>query len=181
MYKTKQQETKDVVPSGSRKLVGCPHFPIQILITMAETTTSDCNFDPYKHLHITLNPDGSFYNYERTSANSDFSDDSVRVLSKDISINQSKNTWARIFLPKQALNNPTSAQKLPVFVYFHGGGFILYSPDEAMCHKFCSNMASELSIIIVLASYRLAPEHRLPAAYEDAMEALFWIKTSHDN
>ncbi|XP_022751603.1 probable carboxylesterase 120 [Durio zibethinus] len=152
---------------------------------MADAIPLSSISDPYKHLQITLNPDGTltrFNNSGTTSAQPEFSSDSkTAVLTKDISINKSNNTWARIFLPKQALDMPTSAEKLPVFVYFHGGGFILLSPDETMSHEFCSNMATELSVIIVSASYRLAPEHRLPAAYDDAMEALSWIKTSHEN
>ncbi|XVF18258.1 hypothetical protein REPUB_Repub11eG0005600 [Reevesia pubescens] len=150
---------------------------------MAETLPFSSISDPYKHLQITLNPDGSLTrinNYGRTSAIPEFSNDSIAVLSKDIFINNSNCTWARIFLPKQAIDNPSSPEKLPVFVYFHGGGFIHFSPDATMSHEFCSNMASELSVIIVSPSYRLAPEHRLPAAYDDAMEALSWIKTSHE-
>ncbi|KAK6230931.1 hypothetical protein QUC31_002449 [Theobroma cacao] len=150
-----------------------------------QTIPSSSISDPFKRLQITLNPDGTLTRlniFGRTPAKPESSDNSTAVLCRDIPINYSNNTWARIFLPKQALDHSsTSAKKLPVLVHFHGGGFILFSPDETMSHEFCSNMASELSVIVVSASYRLAPEHRLPAAYDDAMEALSWIKTSHDN
>ncbi|KAK7855178.1 carboxylesterase 1 [Quercus suber] len=42
-------------------------------------------------------------------------------------------------------------------------------------------MAIDLHVIIVSIEYRLAPEHRLPAAYDDAMEALHYIKTTPDD
>ncbi|VVB17669.1 unnamed protein product [Arabis nemorensis] len=47
-------------------------------------------------------------------------------------------------------------------------------------HDFCSTMARDLNAIVVAPSYRLAPEHRLPAAYEDGTEALDWIGKSDD-
>jgi acetyl esterase/lipase len=39
-------------------------------------------------------------------------------------------------------------------------------------------MANDVAAVVASIEYRLAPEHRLPAAYEDAMEALHWIKTN---
>lgn len=41
-----------------------------------------------------------------------------------------------------------------------------------MFHDFCVNMVDEIGVFIVSIGYRLAPEHRLPAAHDDAMEAL---------
>ncbi|XP_057446328.1 carboxylesterase 1-like [Lotus japonicus] len=43
-------------------------------------------------------------------------------------------------------------------------------------------MANDVGAVVLSVEYRLAPEHRLPAAYEDTVEALHWIKTnqSHD-
>ncbi|XVF09739.1 hypothetical protein REPUB_Repub07fG0121500 [Reevesia pubescens] len=138
--------------------------------------------DPYKRLEITLNPDGSLTRnpnrYPNTLATPD-PNQPFPVLSKDITINQSNNTWARIFLPRQQALDSTSsdANKLPLIVYYHAGGFIQCSAASTTFHVFCSNMALELQAIIVSVDYRLAPEHRLPAAYDDAMEALHWIKT----
>ncbi|KAI5444698.1 hypothetical protein KIW84_013102 [Lathyrus oleraceus] len=48
-------------------------------------------------------------------------------------------------------------------------------------HDFCFNMAKNLVAVVVSVEYRLAPEHRLPAAYEDAVEALHWIKTNQSD
>ncbi|XP_007038525.2 PREDICTED: uncharacterized protein LOC18605456 [Theobroma cacao] len=137
--------------------------------------------DPYKRLEIILNSDGSLTRnpdrYPNTSATPD-PKQPIPVLSKDITINQSNNIWARIFLPRQALH---TSSKLPLIVYYHAGGFIHCSAASTIFHVFCSNMALELQAIIVSVDYRLAPENRLPAAYDDAMEALHWVKTTPED
>ncbi|KAJ4717217.1 carboxylesterase 1-like [Melia azedarach] len=148
-----------------------------------EHTPSHSIIDPYKHLHIVPNVDGMLTrdcsNLPSTVATPDPDDHTLLVLSKDVPINQLNNTWARIFLPRQALDS-SFTNKLPLIIFFHGGGFLVLSPAAKGFHDICSNFAAELPAVIVSLGYRLAPEHRLPAAYDDAMEVLHWIKTAQD-
>jgi acetyl esterase/lipase len=66
---------------------------------------------------------------------------------------------------------------LPVVVYLHGGGFITsIGAASIVYHGFCSNLASHVQAIVMSVEYRLAPEHRLPAASDDAIEATHFIK-----
>ncbi|EXB80093.1 Carboxylesterase 1 [Morus notabilis] len=64
------------------------------------------------------------------------------------------------------------SKKLPLIVYYHGGGFIFLITASSINHDFCSKMAANLTAAVVSVDYRLAPMHRLPAAYDDAVEAL---------
>ncbi|KAL9409569.1 hypothetical protein AB3S75_047891 [Citrus x aurantiifolia] len=148
-----------------------------------EIARSHSTIDPYKHLQIVVNPDGTITRSlisPSTEATPDPVNDDAVVLSKDVTVNQSKNTWVRIFVRRQALDSPSST-KLPLIVDFHGGGFIFFSAASSLSHEFCSNVAVELPAIVVSVDYRLAPEHRLPAAYDDAMDALQWIKNTQDD
>ncbi|XP_010458364.1 PREDICTED: probable carboxylesterase 120 [Camelina sativa] len=140
--------------------------------------------DPYAYLNMVKNPDGSITrlpsNFPCTAATPDPSPQNPAV-SKDLPLNHSKSTWLRLYVPTSAVTNDiVSSQKLPVVVYYHGGGFVMCSVDFQRFHEFCSEMARDLNAIVVSPSYRLAPEHRLPAAYEDGTEALEWIKNSDD-
>jgi acetyl esterase len=57
-------------------------------------------------------------------------------------------------------------------VYFHGGGFMLGGLDshDDICAELCQRTGYE----VVSVDYRLAPEHRHPAAFDDAMSAFEW-------
>lgn len=91
------------------------------------------------------------------------------LTSKDIIFH---NLWSRIYLP----NPPTNNKKLPLLVYFHGGGFSLGSAAWKCYHDFLSTLASKIGAVIVSVNYRLAPENRLPAAYDDGFHAITWLK-----
>ena len=133
--------------------------------------------DPYKVLNLIHNPDGTITRLDKYPESPPSQDPNLHTpsLSKDLTLNPSKQTWARIYLP----HKPTS-QKLPLIVFYHGGGFIFYSAASTYFHNFCSNLANHTHSVVVSLEYRLAPEHRLPAAYEDSVEILHWIKTSKD-
>ncbi|KAJ4717207.1 carboxylesterase 1-like [Melia azedarach] len=148
-----------------------------------ESTPTHSTIDPYKFLQIVPNADGTLTrdssNHPSIVAIPDPGDHTLLVLSKDVLVNQLNNTWVRMFLPRQALDSSFTT-KLPLIVHFHGGGFIILSAAIKQFHDFCSNIAIEIPAMVVSLNYRLAPEHRLPAAYNDAMEVLHWIKTAQD-
>ncbi|XP_031260621.1 probable carboxylesterase 120 [Pistacia vera] len=148
---------------------------------MSHNSALSATFDPYEYLQIVLNPDGTITRkHSLLSGAAATSDPSHHTIpSKDISINQSNNVGVRIYLPRQALDS-SSTVKLPLIVYYHGGGFIIGNVAASVFHNFCSNMALEFPAVVLSVKYRLAPEHRLPAAYDDAMEALHWIRTTQE-
>jgi acetyl esterase/lipase len=63
---------------------------------------------------------------------------------------------------------------VPTLVYFHMGGCVI--GDLETCHVFCSHIASRTSCLVVSVDYRLAPEHKFPAAVEDGLAAFRWVR-----
>ena len=77
---------------------------------------------------------------------------------------------ARIYTPK----NLRKADGLaPCLVFFHGGGWVIGDLDshDVVCRK----LADEGELIVMSVDYRLAPEHKFPAAVDDAIAATRWI------
>ncbi|KAL2537374.1 putative carboxylesterase 2 [Forsythia ovata] len=70
--------------------------------------------------------------------------------------------------------NANPGQKLPLLVYFHGGGFIVESAFSPLYHQHLNALVAEANVVAVSVEYRLAPEHPLPIAYEDSWLALKW-------
>jgi acetyl esterase len=68
---------------------------------------------------------------------------------------------------------PTGATPLPVIVYFHGGGWVIADLD--VYDGGARGLCAEAAAIVVSVDYRRAPEHRFPAAWDDALAAYRWV------
>jgi acetyl esterase len=62
---------------------------------------------------------------------------------------------------------------LPVYVYFHGGGWVI--GDLESHDVLCRQLTAESGACVIAVDYRLAPEHKFPAAADDAWAATRWI------
>ncbi|KAG0544012.1 hypothetical protein BDA96_02G238600 [Sorghum bicolor] len=105
-------------------------------------------------------------------------DDTSGVSSKDIVLDADTGLSVRLFLPRR---QGPSGKKLPVLVYFHGGGFLIGSAKFATYHNYLTSLASAAGVLAVSVDYRLAPEHQLPAAYDDCWAALQWAASAQDD
>ena len=73
----------------------------------------------------------------------------------------------RVFTPR------ASKTPLPVLVWLHGGGHVVGSLDSY--DSVCRQLALRADCIVVSVDYRLAPEHKFPAAVDDSFAALMWV------
>jgi len=68
---------------------------------------------------------------------------------------------------------PSLSDNLPVVVFFHGSGFVICNLDthDLICRQLCKASGA----IVVSVDYRLAPEHKFPAATDDCLAATRWV------
>ena len=80
---------------------------------------------------------------------------------------------ARIYTPKTLRKNNGLA---PCLVFYHGGGWVIGDLDshDVVCRK----LAHEGELIVISIDYRLAPEHKFPAAVDDAIAAVKWVASN---
>jgi acetyl esterase len=68
---------------------------------------------------------------------------------------------------------PTGEGPFPVLVWIHGGGWVIGSPVESQATA--RDLAAGAGCIVVSLDYRLAPEHKAPAALDDCIAATRWV------
>src|SRR3984957_1095097 len=68
---------------------------------------------------------------------------------------------------------PETGNKLPAVVYFHGGGWVFGNLDGV--DRSCRALANASGCVLISVDYRLAPEHKFPAAVEDADAAVRYV------
>jgi acetyl esterase/lipase len=75
-------------------------------------------------------------------------------------------------IPMRLYQPHSAPDGAPILVYFHFGGCVL--GDLETCHTACSLIADHARCIVLSVDYRLAPEHKYPAALDDAIAAYQW-------
>ncbi|KAI1176991.1 Alpha/Beta hydrolase protein [Nemania sp. FL0916] len=79
---------------------------------------------------------------------------------------------ANVWRPLDSLQ-PSSAEKRPAIINFHGGGFILgYGTDDS---RWAESLVNNLGAVVFSVNYRLAPSYPFPTPVEDCVDAILQI------
>ncbi|CAH9142995.1 unnamed protein product [Cuscuta epithymum] len=95
------------------------------------------------------------------------------VKSSDVTVDPSRDLWFRLFVPTST--DAQDSDSLPVIVFFHGGGFAFLSADTKEYDAVCRRIARKVMAVVVSVNYRLAPEHRYPAQFDDGFDVLKFL------
>lgn len=76
-------------------------------------------------------------------------------------------------IPLRLYRPAGAAAVTPVYVYFHGGGWVI--GDLESHDVLCRQLAAASGASVIAVDYRLAPEHKFPVAADDAWAATRWI------
>ncbi|MGH3677608.1 MAG: alpha/beta hydrolase, partial [Mycobacterium sp.] len=77
-----------------------------------------------------------------------------------------------------AMTPTASRRRRPAVLYIHGGGMVVGTPQFEAFEA--GRLARELEAVVVSPDYRLAPEHPFPAALDDCMATLHWMRSCAD-
>ncbi|PUZ51872.1 hypothetical protein GQ55_6G225700 [Panicum hallii var. hallii] len=93
-------------------------------------------------------------------------DAATGVTSKDVVTDAATGLAARLYVPSGVLGTPA---RLPLLVYFHGGAFSVHSAFSGAHFRLLNALVSAARAVAVSVDFRLAPEHPVPAAYDDRL------------
>ncbi|MCL7024627.1 hypothetical protein MKW94_024017 [Papaver nudicaule] len=128
-----------------------------------------------------------FHGFLRRQRQNPMPSQPVRGLNiSDITVDPARNLWFHLYTPteitkKSPSGDTTTAEGgasrslLPVFIFFHGGGFAFLSAASIGYDVICRRFARENSAIVVSVNYRLSPEFKYPCQYEDGFDVLKFI------
>src|SRR6266481_1030227 len=77
-------------------------------------------------------------------------------------------------IPARVYSDSVGGAPLPVVAYFHGGGWV--QGDLETHDGLCARLAKHAGVLVVAIDYRLAPEHKFPAAVDDCLAAYRWLR-----
>jgi acetyl esterase len=77
-------------------------------------------------------------------------------------------------IPARVYSSSAARTPQPAVAYFHGGGWV--QGDLETHHGLCARLAKHAGVLVVAVDYRLAPEHKFPAAVEDCLAAYRWLR-----
>ncbi|CAO2141310.1 unnamed protein product [Urochloa humidicola] len=100
---------------------------------------------------------------------------------RDVIIDLTTGVSVRLFRPVDAVTRGNNINcKLPLVIYYHGGAFCSGSAFSKVFHRYAASLCAQARAVVVSVDYRLAPEHPIPAAYDDAWVALRWAASLSD-
>lgn len=82
-------------------------------------------------------------------------------------------------VPLRIYKRATSGNSLPIFIYFHGGGFFGGSQD--IVEQMCKLLVQEYDCICINVGYRLCPENHYPQPFNDCWAAVKWAFENADS
>jgi acetyl esterase len=77
-------------------------------------------------------------------------------------------------IPARVYSAHAASTPRPLVAYFHGGGWV--QGDLQTHHGLCARLAKYADAVVVAIDYRLAPEHKFPAAVDDCFAAYRWLR-----
>ncbi|CAL5001645.1 unnamed protein product [Urochloa decumbens] len=159
-----------------------PRSALPPVSTAADAGGADEDVDFFFFPFLVLYKSGRVRRFMGTDTVPASTDSATGVASRDVTLDAASGLAVRLYLPPSlaTTTNRTAGvavaggERLPLVVFYHGGAFVTESAFSPTYHRYLNALASRARVLAVSVEYRLAPEHRLPAAYDDAWAALRW-------
>ncbi|KAK4604417.1 hypothetical protein RGQ29_012785 [Quercus rubra] len=98
------------------------------------------------------------------------------IATRDVTINPNTGLAVRIYIPEKNTDGQiNNKNKLPLILHFHGGGFSISQANWYMYYHFYARLVRTTCAVCVSVYLPLAPEHKLPAASDEAYAAFLWL------